>query len=184
MRCRHSHTDDQHGPCWIGTKPGQARRVLARLWRDRCPVCPEITTTVTPAEGLRSPRHACSCCGSEWSITDSDAWECAPGAGVLELPDHRPGAGARARQARARTGQLPGTVEVSPDRLYDAGEVAELIGVQRSSVARMVNRGSWPAADRRIGDRPAWYGSTIEHAVTHRRRRGRPPTERSDVAHE
>jgi predicted DNA-binding transcriptional regulator AlpA len=102
---------------------------------------------------------------------------------VLELPDHRPGAPARARQARAGSGQRPVAVEVTPDRLYDAGEVAELVGAQRSSVARMVNRGSWPAADRRIADRPAWYGATIEHAVTHRRRRGRSPTGRSDVAH-
>jgi Zn-finger nucleic acid-binding protein/predicted DNA-binding transcriptional regulator AlpA len=174
MSCQTGHPSDEHGPAWVGTAPGQAERVIARLWVDRCPVCPAVDTE--PTERAGRPVRQCPCCGSAWAL-DGDEWQCMPGARLRESADHGSGKGARERRARAARGELPASVRVEPDRLYDSGEVAALLDVQRSSVGRMVRRGSWPEADRRIGNRPAWYGSTIEHAVAHPPRRGRPPAQ-------
>jgi len=52
-----------------------------------------------------------------------------------------------------------------PGRLYDAGEVAGMLGIQRRSLLRRVRRGRWPTADRRIGGRPCWWGSTVTAAL-------------------
>jgi len=60
-------------------------------------------------------------------------------------------------------------VTLDPDRLYEVAEVAELLGIQRRSLLRRVRRGRWPQADRRIGGRPVWLGSTVTAAMETRR---------------
>ncbi len=62
------------------------------------------------------------------------------------------------------------TAPVEPDRLYEAAEVAALLGIKRRSLLRAVPRGGWPAPDRRIGGRPAWLGQTVLAGLAARQR--------------
>lgn len=68
-------------------------------------------------------------------------------------------------------GAAPPSVE--PGRLYDAAEVAALLGIRRESLSRAMRRGAWPRPDRRIGGRPAWLGVTVAAHAAGRRARSR-----------
>ncbi|WP_267244366.1 hypothetical protein [Streptomyces sp. PR69] len=62
----------------------------------------------------------------------------------------------------------PAPVELDPNRLYTAREIANLVGISPGTIRAEVSKGRWPAPDAPEGVANRWYGSTAAEALKNR----------------